>query len=43
MATASDFKVKVEKLEDPDDWPKWKWQILMFLHAHYLEGIIDGS
>jgi hypothetical protein len=42
MAT-SDFKVQIEKREGPDDWPKWKWQILMLLRAHCLEGIIDGS
>jgi hypothetical protein len=29
MAAACDFKVQVEKLEGPDSWPKWKWQILM--------------
>jgi hypothetical protein len=33
----------MEKFEGSDDWPKWKWQILMLLHAHYLEGITDGS
>jgi len=43
MATASDFKVKVEELEGPDNWPKWKWQILMFLCVRCLEGITDGS
>jgi len=43
MSTASDFKVQIEKLKGPDDWPKWKWQILMLLCAHCLEGITDGS
>ena len=43
MSTTSDFKVQIEKLEGPDDWPKWKWQILMHLHAHWLGGITDGS
>jgi hypothetical protein len=43
MSTTSDFKVQVEKLDGPDDWPKWKWQVLMLLRAHCLEGIIDGS
>jgi len=43
MSTTSDFKVEIEKLIGPDDWPKWKWQILMLLHAHCLEGITDGS
>jgi hypothetical protein len=42
MSTTSDFKVQIEKLDGPDDWPKWKWQILMLLHAHCLEGITDG-
>jgi len=42
MSTTSDFKVQIEKLDGPDDWPKWKWQILM-LRAHCLEGITDGS
>jgi len=42
-ATSSDFKVKVEKLEGPDDWPKWKWQVLMVLRANCLESLIDGS
>jgi hypothetical protein len=41
MATTSDFKVQVEKLEYPDDWPKWKWQVLLLLHALCLEGITD--
>jgi hypothetical protein len=43
MVTASYFKVKDEKLEGPDDWPEWKWQLLMFMRAHCLEGITDGS
>jgi hypothetical protein len=43
MSTTSDFKVQIEKLVGLDDWPKWKWQILMLLHAHCLEDIIDGS
>jgi len=43
MSITSDFKVKIEKLDGPDDWRKWKWQILMLLRAHCLEGIIDGS
>jgi UTP:GlnB (protein PII) uridylyltransferase len=43
MSTTSDFKVQIEKLNGPDFWPKWKWQILMLLHAHCLEGITDGS
>jgi hypothetical protein len=43
MSTTSDFKVQIEKLVGPDDWPKWKWHILMLLHANYLEDIIDGS
>jgi len=43
MSTTSDFKVQIEKLEGLDDWPKWKWQILMLLRAHCLEGITDGS
>jgi len=30
-ATASGFKVQVEKLEGSDDWAKWKWHILMLL------------
>ena len=40
MSTTSDFKVQIES---PDDWPKWKWQILMILRVHCLEGITDGS
>jgi len=43
MSIASDFKVQIEKLEIVDDWPKWKWQILMLLRARCLEGITDGS
>ena len=43
MATTSDSKARVEKPEGPDNWPKWKWQILMHLHAHCLECITDGS
>jgi len=43
MSTTSNFKVQIEKLEGPDNWPKWKWQILMLLHAHCLESITDGS
>jgi hypothetical protein len=35
--------VQIEKLEGPEDWSKWKWQILMLLRAHCLEDIIDGS
>jgi hypothetical protein len=41
-AASSDFKVQVEKPEGPDDWPKWKWQILMVLCATCLESLIDG-
>ena len=37
MSTTSDFTVQIEKLEGPEDWSKWKWQILMLLHAHCLE------
>jgi hypothetical protein len=40
MSTTSDFKVQIEKL---NEWPNWKWQILMLLRAHCLECIIDGS
>jgi hypothetical protein len=43
MSNTSDFKVKIEKLEGPDDWPKWKWQILILLHVHCLEDGTDGS
>jgi len=43
MAATSDFKAQVEKLEGPDNWPKWKWQILKLLHAHSLEDITDAS
>jgi len=43
MSTTSDFKVKIEKLKGPDDWRKWKWQILILLCAHCLEGSTDGS
>jgi len=43
MSTTSNFKVQIEKFEGPGDWPKWKWQILMLLHGHCLEGIRDGS
>jgi hypothetical protein len=41
MYTTSDFKVQIETFEGPDNWPKWKWQILMLLHVHCLEGITD--
>jgi len=41
MSTTSDFKVQIEKLDGPDELPKWKWQILMLLRVHCLEGIID--
>ena len=43
MAASSEFKVKVEKLEGPEDWPQWKWQMHMLLCSHGLEGLIDGS
>jgi hypothetical protein len=43
MSTSSDFKVQIERLAGPDDWIKLKWQILMLLRAHCLEGITDGS
>ncbi|GFG29279.1 hypothetical protein Cfor_12610, partial [Coptotermes formosanus] len=43
MAASSEFKVQVEKLEHPDNWPKWKWQILIVLGANCLESITDGS
>jgi hypothetical protein len=43
MSTTSDFKVQIQKLDGPDDWPKRKWKILMLLHAHCLEDITDGS
>ena len=43
MQSASDFEMQTDKLKVPDDWPKWKWQILMLLHAHCSEGITDGS
>jgi len=43
MSTVNDFKVQIEKLACPDDWPKWNWKILMHLRAHCLEGITDGS
>jgi hypothetical protein len=43
MSTISDLKVQIEKLEGPEDWPKWKWQISMLLRAHCLEGITNGS
>jgi hypothetical protein len=43
MATNSNFTVQVEKLKGPDEWPKWKWQILLLLCARCLEGITDGS
>jgi len=43
MSTTSDFKVHIQKLEGPDDWPKWKQQILMLVCAHCLEGITDES
>jgi len=42
MSTTSDFKVQIEKLEGPAHWFKRKWQILMLLCAHCLEGITDG-
>ena len=43
MAIVCDFKVQVEKFEGPDDWPKWKWKILMFLRIHCLKDITDVS
>jgi hypothetical protein len=43
MSTTNDFKVQIEKLEGPDDWPKRKWKILMHLSEHCLESITDGS
>jgi hypothetical protein len=43
MATTSDFEVQIEKLEGPEEWSYWKWQISMLLRAHCLEGIINGS
>jgi hypothetical protein len=35
MTNTSDFKVQVEKLECPDDWPKWKWQVLLLLRTPF--------
>ena len=35
--------MQIEKLEGPDEWPKWKWPILMLMNAHCLEGITDES
>ena len=43
MSTTSHFKVQIEKLEGPGECPKWKWLILMLMHAHCLEGITDES
>jgi hypothetical protein len=43
MSTTSDFKVQIEKHKRPEDWSKWKWQILMLMRAHCLEDIINGS
>jgi len=40
-STTSVLNVQIEKFEGPDDWPKWKWQILILLRAHCLEGITD--
>lgn len=35
--------MQVEELEGPDNWPKWKCQIVMLLRAYCLEGITVGS
>jgi len=43
MSTTSDSKVQIEKLKGSGEWPKWKWLILMLMHAHCLEGINDES
>jgi hypothetical protein len=43
MSITSDFKVQIETLVGPDDWPKWKWQIIMLLRTHCLKDITDGS
>ena len=43
MSITSDFRVQIEKLEGPENWSKWKWQILMLLHFHYVEDITNGS
>jgi hypothetical protein len=43
MATPSDITVQIEKLEVPNEWPKLKWQILLLLRAHCLEGIAKES
>ena len=43
MCSNADLKLLVEKLEDPDDWAKWKWHINMVFRAHALEDIINGT
>ena len=39
----TEFKVQVEKLEGPEDWAKWKWQMGMLFEQYGLEDIIDGT
>lgn len=39
----SETRTHVEKLEGPEDWPKWKWHIKMVLRSLELEGIVSGA
>ncbi len=43
MATGSDYKIQVDKLEGPEDWAKWKWHISIVLRAYELEDIVNSS
>ncbi|RLU22728.1 hypothetical protein DMN91_005006 [Ooceraea biroi] len=43
MASNLDYKVPVDKLEEPGDWAKWKWHMNMVFRAYGLKTIIDGS
>lgn len=38
-----DYKVSVDKLEDPSDWTKWKWQMSMLFRVHGLQNILNGD
>ena len=43
MTETGGLKVTLDKLQNPEDWSKWKWQVNLLLRAHGLEGIVDGT
>ena len=37
MFSSNEVRLLVDKLEGESDWPKWKWQMNMVLHAYDME------